>query len=105
MTQKRTKTKDTVFALNKNMQKGQVYLFLLAIYIVSVSARFVLALLTSTHPISNIDEFLYYGVARSIATKGELLFRGMYADYTYIVYPLVLSPVYLVLKRAPTFIG
>ena len=32
MTQKRTKTKDTVFALNKNMQKGQVYLFLLAIY-------------------------------------------------------------------------
>ena len=103
MTQKRTKTKDTVFALNKNMQKGQVYLFLLAIYIVSVSARFVLALLTSTHPISNIDEFLYYGVARSIATKGELLFRGMYADYTYIVYPLVLSPVYLVFKEGANF--
>ena len=76
---------------------------LLAIYGLTVLIRFVLALLTTINPMSNIDEFLYYGLARSIATKGELLFRGRVADYQYIFYPLVLSPVYMIFQEGAPF--
>lgn len=70
------------------------YMKLLGAYAVLVAARFVLALLTSAYPMNNIDEFLYYSMGRSMATGDGLLFRGQSADYVYIVYPLVLSPVY-----------
>lgn len=70
------------------------YQLLIGVYIVLVAVRFALALLTSAYPMNNIDEFLYYSMGRSIATGDGLLFRGQSADYVYIVYPLVLSPVY-----------
>ena len=59
-----------------------------------VIVRFLLALATSTYPVVGIDEFLYSSLGRSIATEGSLLYYGQPADYSYILYPLVLSPVY-----------
>ena len=79
------------------------YIPIIVIYFVVVAIRFLLALATSVYPTIGIDEFLYYSLARSIATKGELLFRGQPADYSYILYPLVLSPIYLVFKEGVNY--
>ncbi len=68
---------------------------LLCLYGSTVLVRYVLALFTSSYPTIKIDEFLYSSLGRSIATKGELLYRGQAADYAFILYPLILSPVYL----------
>ena len=74
---------------------------LLGMYGFFVLLRFVLALLTSIYPLVDIDEFLYYGMARSIANGEGLTFRGQPADYSYILYSLVLSPVYLTGLKGP----
>jgi hypothetical protein len=69
-------------------------IILFVVYAAAVVIRFLLALLTTSFPTVGIDEYLYYSLARSIATEGKLLFRGQSADYAYILYPLMLSPVY-----------
>lgn len=79
----------------KNHRSPNSITVLVIMYIVFVLVRFLLALLTSAYPIVNIDEFLYYGMARSFASGEGLMFRGQTADYSYILYSLVLSPVYL----------
>lgn len=76
-------------------RKNKWILYLFILYFVTVLLRFVLALITAYYPTVGIDEFLYYSIGRSIATEGKLLFRGQSADYSFILYPLVLSPVYL----------
>ena len=68
-----------------------------------VVIRFLLALATSTYPVVGIDEFLYSSLGRSIATEGGLLYYGQPADYSYILYPLVLSPVYLLFGEGANF--
>ena len=68
-----------------------------------VIVRFLLALATSTYPVVGIDEFLYSSLGRSIATEGSLLYYGQPADYSYILYPLVLSPVYLLFGEGANF--
>ena len=78
-------------------------LTLLVLYLGVSLLRFLLALATSAFPTVSIDEFLYYGLARSIATEGKLLFRGQPADYSYILYPLVLSPIYLFFQEGANF--
>ena len=75
-------------------RQNRCLLFLLCLYACVVLVRYLLALATSSFPTVGIDEFLYYSLARSIATEGKLLFRGQSADYAYILYPLILSPVY-----------
>lgn len=76
---------------------------LLLLYIGVVVFRFLLALLTSMYPTVGIDEFLYYNLARSIAMEGKLIFRGQPADYCFVVYPLVLSPVYMIFGEGANF--
>lgn len=77
---------------------------LLAVYAVTAGIRFLLAVLTSSYPTVGIDEFLYYSLGRSIATEGRLIFHGQSADYIYILYPLILSPIYLLFQSgAPYF--
>ena len=69
-------------------------LYLIGAYCAIVLCRFLLALFTSAYPMVNIDEYLYYGMARSISEGKGLMFRGQPANYSYILYSLVLSPVY-----------
>ena len=78
-------------------------LFLIIGYVGISLLRFLLALFTSAYPLLYLDEYLYYSLARSIATEGKLLFRGQLADYSYILYPLVLSPVYLFFRDGANF--
>ena len=79
----------------KANRKNSSLWLLLRLYGCIVLIRFMLALLTTSYPTIKIDEFLYFNLARSIATKGELLYRGQAANYAFILYPLILSPVYL----------
>lgn len=76
---------------------------LLAVYAVTAGIRFLLAVLTSSYPTIGIDEFLYYSLGRSIATQGRLIFHGQSADYIYILYPLILSPVYLLFQSGAPY--
>ena len=78
----------------KSAGRFQVILPLLLIYAACVGVRYLLAVLGSNFPTVYIDEFLYYGIGRSIATEGTLLYSGQPATYNFIAYPLVLSPVY-----------
>lgn len=76
---------------------------LLLFYFIICVVRYLLAIITSAYPTVSIDEFLYYSIARSIATEGKLLFRGQPADYSYIMYPLALSPVYLFFRDGSNY--
>lgn len=84
-------------------EKKQTLLWLLLIYSVSVIIRFLLALATRNYPTVSIDEFLYYSLGRSIATEGSLLYLGQPAVYNYIIYPLILSPVYLFFEHGTDY--
>lgn len=70
-------------------------LYIVGVYCGVVLCRFLLALFTSAYPMVNIDEFLYYGMARSLSEGKGLMFRGQPANYSYILYSLTLVPVYL----------
>ena len=78
-------------------------IYLLCTYAGVVLIRFLLAVYTTSFPTVGIDEFLYYSLARSIATEGKLLFRGQSADYSFILYPLILSPVYALFSEKFNF--
>lgn len=84
-------------------QKHHLFFGLLGLYLSVVLVRFLLALLTSSFPIVDIDEFIYYNLARSIVTKGTLLFWGQSADYAYVLYPMSLSPIYAVFSEGAPF--
>ena len=87
--------------MKKQIGNRNPLVVLIGMYTGFVLVRFILAVLSSAYPIVNIDEFLYYGMARSIANGEGLMFRGQQADYSYILYPLVLSPVYLLGLKGP----
>ena len=63
------------------------YLAISAVYIL-------LAFLLRRAPIVIIDEGLYTNIARSLAWEGKIAFRGQPVPYPYILYPLLLVPVY-----------
>ncbi len=64
-------------------------------YAAAVLIRYGLAIYTHVYTTVIIDEHLYYSMARSIANGEGLLLMGQPADYSSILYSLVISPVYL----------
>ncbi len=88
---------------SKSVDKKTFLVYLILLYVGIVLTRFLLALATSSFPTVGIDEYLYYSLGRSIATEGKLLFRGQSADYAYLLYPLTLSPVYLLFQEGANF--
>ena len=84
-------------------KKAQRKATVLYLYASIVLIRYLLALATSSMPVVYIDEFLYYNLGRSIATEGKLLVFGQPANYVYILYPLVISPIYLVFQEGANF--
>ena len=85
----------------RHLTKQKPSVLIIGLYIIVVLIRFLLALLTSAYPMINIDEFLYYGMARSLASGNGLMFRGQPANYSYILYSLTLAPVYLLGLEGP----
>ncbi len=81
--------------------KRQVPLILL--YFCAVTIRFLLATEATSYPVLYIDEFLYSNLGRSIVTSGKLLFNGQPANYSYILYPLLIAPAYLFFPEGSNF--
>ena len=67
---------------------------LLLIYFIAVAVRFILALMLTEAPIVNIDEYLYFNIAKSMAASGEVLFNGQQANFSHLLYSIFLTPVY-----------
>ena len=63
-----------------------------SLYAVAVAVQLALALRV-TSPWIMVDEIVYSDMARSFASTGHFLIRGVHANYGF-VYPLLLSPVY-----------
>lgn len=72
-----------------------IWLGLLLLYGAGVLCRVLLALAFSQNPSIMPDESLYFNLARSIFTSGEVLYRGQPITYDSLLYPLVLSPLFL----------
>ena len=65
------------------------------LYLLSVSARFILSCLFRHGPSVTIDESLYINIAKSLAVGEGIAYRAQPIPYMYIFYPLLLVPVYL----------
>lgn len=69
-------------------------LSLVLIYAALCALRYLLALVSSNNPVTTPDEFLYYSMARSFAAGEGALFYGQQANYSFCLYPLLLSVAY-----------
>lgn len=97
----RTKTKNQNRSTNVS-KKAAVILFLI-VYPLTVLIRYLLAIKTHYYTTVLIDEHLYYSIARSIANGEGLLFMGQPANYTSILYPLLISPIYRLFPEGTNF--
>ena len=66
----------------------------LILYAVSFLIHSVLNILMKETQTVIIDEGLYTNIARSLAWKGELAFRAQPVNYPYLLYPMLLVPLY-----------
>lgn len=64
------------------------------LFLLAAAVRAFLAVITRDGPVVVIDEGLYTNIARSLAFEGKVLFRGQPVNYPYLVYPLLLTPLY-----------
>ena len=63
-------------------------------FAVSFIIHVILNCLVNNCPKVVIDEGLYTNIARSLAWEGKLAFRGQPVNYPYLLYPILLVPVY-----------
>ena len=67
---------------------------ILLLYLVSFLIHCVLNIVVNEGPTVVIDEGLYPNIARSLAWDGEVAFRSQPVNYPYILYPILLVPVF-----------
>ncbi|MBO2517579.1 MAG: hypothetical protein CW338_09995, partial [Clostridiales bacterium] len=79
----------------KSISAGKGLLPVLLIAAAVFAVRFVCALFLRTGPNVLIDENLYTSIAKSFSTDLSVFYRGHPVDYPYLLYPAVLSPVYI----------
>jgi glycosyltransferase involved in cell wall biosynthesis len=72
-----------------------MWAWLAALYVASVTVQLAFGLRVSS-PWIMVDELIYSDMARSFASTGHFLIRGVHGDYGF-VYPLLLSPAYKLL--------
>lgn len=68
---------------------------LVILFALSAAIRFLLSLASVNMPIVYIDEGLYVNIARSLFTRGEVLYRAQPISYVYLAYPIALLPLFL----------
>src|SRR5690242_11665178 len=83
------------------LRRVPVWLWLLAIVVVSADVRIVLAR-GIAGPFIMVDEVIWAELARGFADKGEPLVRGVRDTGYGVVYPLLLSPVYALFNNLVT---
>jgi len=82
------------------LRRVPVWLWLLAIVVVSADVRIVLARGIAA-PFIMVDEVIWAELARGIASHGEPLVRGVRDTGYGVVYPLLISPVYALFSSLP----
>jgi len=70
------------------------FLWAVVLFAASFVLHTILNILVKENVIVTIDEALYTNIARSLAWKGKVAFRGQPVSYPYLLYPLLLVPVY-----------
>ena len=65
------------------------------LFFLSVGVRFTLAYFFRHGPSVTIDESLYINIAKSLAAGEGIAYRAQPVPYLYILYPLLLTPLYL----------
>ena len=65
------------------------------LFFLSVAVRFLLAYFFRHGPSVTIDESLYINIAKSLAAGEGIAYRAQPVPYLYILYPLLLTPLYL----------
>jgi hypothetical protein len=68
---------------------------LIVFYILSTAIRLVLVYSAGDLPSIMTDELRYMHIAHSLITQGKVLFRGQPTAFTNLLYPLLISPLYL----------
>ena len=86
-----------------NRTKLPSFAILAIVYAAMVIVRYLLAVATHIYTMVLIDEHLYYSIARSISGGNGLLFMGQPADYTSILYSIVIAPVYWLFPEGTHF--
>jgi len=76
---------------------------LLAVYVLFSAVRFILAVLTTVSPSIYPDEPLYINLAKSIATQGKTLFNAQRINYIFLLYSVMISPLYLITDAVDVF--
>ena len=71
------------------------WISLLVLYVLGFIFRFTLSLIILQGPTVQIDESLYINIAKSLAAGEGIAYRSQPVPYPYILYPLLLSPLYL----------
>ncbi len=74
------------------LRAGPMWLWLASLYAVSVAIQLALGLRVVS-PWIMVDELVYSDMARSFASTGHFLIRGVHGNYGF-VYPLLISPAY-----------
>ena len=67
---------------------------ILFLYLISFLVHCVLNIVVNEGPTVIIDEGLYPNIARSLAWDGEVAFRSQPVNYPYILYPILLVPIF-----------
>lgn len=75
-------------------EKKRMSLNVLLLFMASCIAHSTINILVKNGPTVTIDEGLYTNIARSLAWDGELAFRGQPVNYPFLLYPILLVPVY-----------
>ena len=68
---------------------------LVIIYVLSVAVHLILSFSFLDDPTISIDESLYINIAKSLAAGEGIMYRSQPVPYMYILYPLLLVPLYL----------
>jgi len=76
------------------LRAGPMWVWLSSLYAVSVAIQLALGLRVVS-PWIMVDELVYSDMARSFASAGHFLIRGVHGNYGF-VYPLLISPAYAI---------
>lgn len=76
---------------------------IIGFYAIAVIIRYAMACFTSNGPTIYIDEGLYINIARGLTGAGEVTYRGQPVSYVYLMYPLLLTPLFLLPSSVDLF--
>ena len=80
--------------MRKNKLSDIKFIHILLLYLISFLVHCFLNIVVNEGPTVIIDEGLYTNIARSLAWEGQIAFRSQPVNYPYILYPILLVPIY-----------